>query len=108
MLYYEIVRLDTNEPGNHEDFETVRKMVRRGWTRKAIEFLSNWDYGGENLDRARALGEMRDTILDNQSTNDRIVATDGDYALCESHCPSDLYEAYYLVRGISALALASL
>ena len=108
MLYYEIVRLDTNEPGNREDFETVRKMVRRGWTHKAIEFLSDWDYGGENLDRARALGEIRDTILDNRSTNDRIVVTDGDYALCESHCPSGLYEAYYLVRGISALALASL
>lgn len=108
MLYYEIVRLDTNEPGDREDFETVRKMVRRGWTRKAIEFLSNWDYGGENLDSARALGEMRDTILDNRSSYDRIVATDGDYALCESHCPTGLYEAYYLVHGVSALALASL
>lgn len=108
MLYYEIVRLDTNEPGNREDFEAVRKMVHRGWTRKAIEYLSSWDYGEETLDRARALGEMRDSVLDNRSMNDRIVAEDGSYALCESHCPSGLYDAYYLVHGVSALALASL
>ena len=108
MLYYEIVRLDNNEPGSREDFKTVQKLVRRRWTYKAIEFLSKWDHGRKSFDRARALGKLRDTILDYRSTNDRIVATDGCYTLCESHCPNGHCEAYYLVYGVSALALVSL
>lgn len=106
MLYYEIVRLDTNNPGDRESFETVKKLVKRGWTRKAIEFLSEWDYGGENIDTARALHQMRDTVLDEPSDN--VVNYDGHYHLCTACDPSGLYEAYYLVAEISALALATM
>ncbi len=108
MLYYEIVRLDNKEPGSREDFHTVQKLVRRRWTYKAIEYLSKWDHGRKSFDKARALGKIRDTIRDYRSTNDRILTTDGCYTLCESHCPTGLYEAYYLVCGVSALELVSL
>ena len=106
MLFYEIIRID-NQPA-YEEFETIKKMVRRGWTRKAIDFLSDWDYGNENIDTAMALGTMRDTILDNKSTCDHIIATKGNYTLCASQCPSGLYEAYYLVSSISEEKLAKL
>lgn len=107
MLYYEIVRLDTNQPSNRELFDRVDKMVKRGWTGKALEFLAEWDYGGENIDAARANRAFREDILDSPGQGDSILKKDGPYTLCKAHCPSGLYDAYYLVRQISALALAS-
>ena len=108
MLYYEIVRIDTNHPEDKETFEQIDKMVRRGWTKKAMEYLAEWDYGEDNLDAARANKEIRKSVLDDRSHGDRIIRADGSYALCCARCPSGLYDAYYLVCGISALAMASL
>lgn len=108
MLYYEIVRLDDQNSVDADLFDTVRKMVRRGWLKKAMDFLSQWDYGNENLAAAHALGEIRDTITDPLERSDRILRQDGDYALCESSCPSGLYNAFYLVCGVSAPILASI
>ncbi len=105
MLYYEIVRVDTNQPEDSETFQTVDKLVRRGWTRKAVDTLAEYDYGDENLSAARALHALRDTPTDEQS--DTVIREEDGYTLCASHCPSGLYDAYYLVRGVSALALAS-
>lgn len=98
MKYYEIVRLANQWP--ETDYEEVENMIRRGWLKKALEYMSNWDYGGENIGAALALGQMRDTILDDKSTGDKIIYEKDGYYLCEAHCPSGLYDAYYLVRGI--------
>ena len=105
MLYYEIVRIDTNHSEDAETFALLDKLVRRGWTRKALETLTDWDYGGENIDTAMALHALRDTPT--EESRDSVIREEDGYMLCASHCPSGLYDAYYLVRGISALALAS-
>ncbi len=105
MLYYEIIRLDTNQPSDRETFEQVKKWVKRGWTKKALEHLAEWDYGHENIDTARANGTIRNTILDDREHGDRIIKEQDGYFLCEASCPSGLYEAYYLVRGILAEGL---
>lgn len=99
MKYYEIVRLANQWPDMGE-YEEVKKLLNRGWNRKALDYLSNWDYGEENIGTAIALGEMRDTILDPLSRGDRIVYEKDGYHVCESHCPSGLYDAIYLVRGV--------
>lgn len=107
MLYYEIVRLDDQNSVNADLFDTVRKMVQRGWLKKAMDFLSQWDYGDENLAAAHALGEIRDTITDPLALRfDSNLRQEGNYALCESHCSSG-YNAYYLVCGVSSATLDS-
>lgn len=101
MLYYEIIRLDTNQPSDRETFEQVKKWVKRGWTKKALDYLTEWDYGAENINAARANSNLRDTILDDREHGDRIIKEQDGYFLCEASCPSGLYEAYYLVKEIS-------
>lgn len=97
MKYYEIVRLTSDGP-DHTDFETVKKLIDRGWNRKAVDFLSNWDYGDENIDAARCLGTVRSTPTDEREQTDVEVATYGTYHLCMCN-PSRNggYEAVYLV-----------
>lgn len=99
MKYYEIVRFANQWPDMGE-YEDVDKMIRRGWFRKAISYMAEWDFGGENIDTAVSQGTLRDTVLDLQSRGDRVVYEMNGYALCESHCPSGLYDAYYLVASV--------
>lgn len=100
MLYYEIIRFTDSWP-EMEEYETVDKLVKRNWKKKAVDHMSQWDYGGENIDSARSIGSLRQSITDPQSPSDKILyEKDGRY-LCCSHCPSGLYDAYYLVGEVS-------
>ena len=96
MRYFEIVRLE-NQGFDQEDFQTVKKLVDRGWVNKAHEFLQQWNYGGENIAAAMANGTVRDTVLDEDA--DTVVKSfpfsDGTYYLCKAK--DRVYEAYYLV-----------
>ena len=95
--YYDIVRLENQGP-DQEDFETVKRMVDRGWVNKVRDFLAQWDYGDENLATETSYGRVRDTVTEEKS--DTVIRTfpfrDGSaYHLCRA---KDLvYEAYYLV-----------
>lgn len=109
MKFYEIVRLESSGPDT-DDFTAVKNLVKRGWLRKALEYLSGWDYGSENIAAAVALGEMRDTVTDPMGAHNSesvLYEQNGRY-LCQSACPSGLYDAYYLVGGISEQALSEL
>ena len=94
--YYEIVRL-ANTWLEIEEFDKVKEMVARKCYQKAIRFMSEWDYGAENINAARVNEGLRDTILDPVSNCDSILCTKGGYSLCHSACKSGLYEAFYLV-----------
>lgn len=95
--YYEIVRFANTWP-EMDEYEKVDRLVSRGWLKKAIRYMAEWDYGGETLDAARVHGYIRDTALDRTSTGDRILCETDGYTLCYAHCKSGLYDAYYLVR----------
>ena len=95
--YYEIVRFANQWP-EMEEYETIEKLIRRGWYRKAIEYMSQWDYGDENISAAIARGETRDSVLD--ETKDSVLYERDGYSICSAHCPSGLYDAYYLVAAI--------
>lgn len=97
MKYYEIARFSDQWP-EMEEYNEVNKMVSRGWVRKAIDYMSNWDYGSENIATAISLGTLRENVLDTQ--DDTILKQMNGYYLCKSECPSGLYNAIYLVREI--------
>lgn len=94
--FYEIIRLD-NQGFDQEDFETVRKMVKRGWVRKALEYLKQWDNGGENIDTAEYLERVWSTPTDEREKRDSVLRSEGGYNLCASDpAYNGGYEAYYL------------
>ena len=95
--FYEIVRLD-NQGSDQTDFEEVKRLVRRGWLHKAVKYLEDWDYGGENIDTAEYLGRIWDTPSDPQESSDSVLLSKNGLHLCMSD-PSRNggYEAYYLV-----------
>ena len=99
MKYYEIVRLANTWPDMGE-YEDVDKMVSRGWLRKAMRYMSEWDFGEETLSEAISHKRLRDTPEDKASINDKVIYQKDGYFLCESHCKSGLYDAYYLVKQI--------
>lgn len=105
MKYYEIVRIADCWP-EMDEYEKVHKLITRGWLRKALLYLCEWDYGGENLDAARVHGALRDSPLDPGSIKDKVLYRKDDYLLCEANCPSGLYQAYYLVKGVDEKELA--
>ena len=98
LCYYEIVRLENQGP-DREEFETVSKMIDRGWVNKAHNYLQQWNYGGENVSAAISLGTMRSTVTDFHS--DRVVKTvsfsDGSRCHLCATGGLDGYEAVYLV-----------
>ena len=94
--YYEIVRFANTWPDMGE-YEDVDRMVKRGWLKKAIRYMSEWDFGQENIDAAICYGHVRDTAVDKASIGDKVICEDKGRYLCEAHCKSGLYDAYYLV-----------
>ena len=105
MKYYEIVRLANTWPDMGE-YEDVMKLLKRGWYRKALDYLIEWDFGEETLGRAIAFNEVRDSVLD-EAKNDNVTYERDGYYICESHCPSGLYDAVYLVKDVTEKELAS-
>jgi hypothetical protein len=105
MKYYEIVRI-ANEGPDQETFQDIHKQARRGWYRKVVEYLSNWDYGDENLTAAISLNELRDNVLD--SPGDNVLYEKGDYTLCKANDITGIYEAYYLVKAVNESEIENL
>lgn len=100
MKYYEIVRLD-NQGFDQECFEHVKKLVRRGWKRKAVEYLKQWDYGGENIGPAQYNDRVWDTPSDNRERTDKVIYQIDGYYLCAANPNvNGGYEAYYLTAKL--------
>lgn len=108
-MYYEIIRL-SDQDTDPESFEAADRLADRGHFRKALKYLSQWDYGGENIDTARTYKTFRCSILDPISPSDTILHKDRNkdnpVTLCESH--SMLYNAYYTVGQVPAELVAEL
>lgn len=104
MKFYEIVRFSDQWP-EMEEFETVKKMIDRGWFHKAVAFMSDWDYGGENIDVARSYDKLWDSPTDPQEPGDKVLYQSGDRYICQSTCSSGLYTALYLVGVVSEAEL---
>lgn len=108
MRYYEIIRV-SNQDFERSAFETVKRFVRRGWIRKAMEYLQEWDYGGENLDTARCYGRIWDAPTDPDAPRDTVIRTetarccsgDATQYLVESSSGDGLYLAYYLTGTVT-------
>lgn len=107
MKYYEIIRLSNQDAD--ECFEEIKKLVNRGWTKKAMEYLQQWDYGEENIGPARVYDKVWDTPTDARSPHDRVLREmtfhhlwgDQTQYLCVSRSWDGLYEAYYLTASIT-------
>lgn len=101
MRYYQIVRL-ANESPDQEEFNRVHKLVRRGWLRKAVEYLQQWNYGGENIGTALCMGDVYNTPTDDRERTDRVIYRDRDGScLCYCNpCRNGGYEAYYLTAAL--------
>ena len=103
MRYYEIIRF-SNQDTDKEAFEHVRNLVRRGWTRKAMSFLQEYDYGEENMDVARVYGNIWDSPTDPGEKRDTVIRQETVHCcsgsatqyLVESSSSQGLYLAYYL------------
>lgn len=104
IMFYEIVRHD-NQGVDQECFREVKRLVGRGWFRKAIEYLLQWDNGSENFATAKYWNRVWDTPTDSLERSDREIYTssDGFYHLCMAD-PSinGGYEAYYLSTAVPA------
>lgn len=100
MRYYEIIRLD-NQGFDQECFDTVKKMVDRGWNRKAVGYLQQWDYDGENVASAEYAGRIWDKPSDTAEKTDKVVYEMDGYFLCaaQPHLNGG-YEAYYLTTKL--------
>lgn len=98
-LYYTVVRLE-NQGIDQEDYEAVKALIDRdGNYEQAIHYMSNWDYGGENLDVAECAYEgFRATPTDPRERGDKKLHEADGYILCRSE--SSVYDAFYLVREI--------
>lgn len=94
--WYQIVRID-NQGGDSEQFEKVSAWHRRGWNRKILRHLTDWDYGPETYGAAKTYGNIWDTPTDPKE-NDSLLAAEKDYALCHAESAGGVYEAFYLVR----------
>lgn len=96
-LWYDIVRV-SNQDNDRADYERVKTLVEHDDNcPAAIRYLSDWDYGTENIGAALAsIDGVRATPTDPRATGDRVIHADGGYALCQAS--SNLYNAYYLVR----------
>lgn len=99
--YYIIVRIDNNG-FNQEDFLLLKKWYNRGWYRKMLQYLQNWDYGEENIGTAMYNDDIWDTPCDPQAPSDKIIYQNlcGDQFLC--HSEDLVYEAFYLV-GVTTI-----
>ena len=93
--WYEIVRIN-NQGGDHEEFEKLSAWHRRGWNRKILRHLTDWDYGPENYGAAKTYGNIWDTPTDPKE-KDSLLAAEKDYVLCHAES-AGVYEAFYLVR----------
>lgn len=103
MRYYEIIRL-SNQDTDPAAFNYVRNLVRRGWLSKAMTYLQEYDYGGENVDTARVYGRIWDSPTDPAERGDTVIRYDdikgreetSRQYLVESSSADGLYLAYYL------------
>jgi len=105
MKYIEIVRFSDSYP-EMDEYQHIDKLVRRKWYRKAIAYMADWDYGGENIDTARAYNRIHDTIAQTLGPTERVVHQNGNYFLCSAHCRSGLYDAYFLVKQVDESELS--
>jgi len=98
-LYYTVVRLE-NQGIDQEDYKAVKALIDRdGNYEQAIHYMSNWDYGGENLDVAECAYEgFRATPTDPRERGDKKLHEADGYILCRSE--SSVYDAFYLVREV--------
>lgn len=94
--WYEIVRFD-NQGYDTDEFEKISAWHRRGWNRKILRHLTDWDYGPENYGTAKTYGNIWDTPTDPKE-KDSLLAAEKDYALCHAESAGGVYEAFYLVR----------
>ena len=104
MKYFEVTRF-SDQDMNQDDFREIKKLLARGWTRKALQYMLNWYYGGENLDVARVYGKIWDSPTDPNEPSDSIVRQetyeDTTFFLCEASDRSGFYHAYYLSASVS-------
>ena len=108
MRYYEIIRV-SNQDIDKSTFENVSRLIRRGWIRKAMKCLQEYDYGGENLDVARCYGRIWESPTDPETPHDTILRTetvsgchcDSTQFLIKSSSSDGLYLAYYLTATLS-------
>lgn len=98
--YYEIVRIEESGPDG-ADYGILKRLVSRGWLRKAVAFLAQWDYGTDNIGTAEHLGRVWGTPTDPLEPTDRVLRTEGEYHLCETD-PSRNggYAAFYLTAPV--------
>lgn len=98
-LYYEVVRV-SNQDIDQEAYEAMKTIVDRdGNYEEAVRYLSNLDYGAENLSVALSDNEgMRATATDPKSLADKVIDTRDSYFLCRSK--GTLYDAFYLVKEV--------
>lgn len=94
--WYEIVRIE-NQGGDTEEFEKLSAWHRRGWNRKILRHLTDWDYGPENYGAAKTYGNVWDTPTDPKE-KDSLLTAEKDYALSHAESAGGIYEAFYLVR----------
>ena len=97
--YYEIVRFSTQDT-EKEEYETVRKWVDHGMYLNSIDYMSQWDYGGENIDTARCFGKIWPTPQDPREHSDKVLIEEGNYHLCLAD--STNYKAIYLSKTLQA------
>lgn len=98
-LYYEVVRL-SDQDTDRESFTAVKTLIDRdGDYQEAVRYLSDWDFGAENLGAATVDDEgLRACVTDPRSNMDKVIDRRDGYYLC--HCATGYYEAYYLVSEV--------
>lgn len=96
--YYEVVRFD-NQGNDSEEFEKVKKWYERGWKKKIIAYMSEWDYGGETIDAARYNENIYLTPTDYREKDTLVQTNRNGYNLC--HAESGIYEAFYITKEIT-------
>ena len=94
--YYEIVRFTDTWP-DQENYYEIEKLVRRGWFRKALEYINDWNLREDSISAARMAGRIWETPTDPGSPTDSIIYQSGDLTLCHRSDKIGLYQSYYLV-----------
>ena len=93
--WYEVVRI-ANDGNDHEEFDKISKWNSRGWNKKILRHLTQWDNGAENYGTAKHFDKVWDTPTDPRE-NDRVLTAEKNYVLCHAYSGFGIYEAFYLV-----------
>lgn len=100
---YAIVSLSSHDMTNLDDFLAVDNRINDGRYEQAMEYLLQWDYGGENLDSARVYDRLYPGPTDSREPSDKVLLTRDGYHLCFSD--SYAYKAYYLTKDFPLINL---